>query len=495
LETGLYDQVIDKLRGLPKGRQIELIRDIHKSIRKTGATAPGVGDLPMAALARRIYLHGLLLGIESKRRRGDKGGTPAPQHSVLETKLDGLSAELKIAGFAKLSDHEKTVELFCTHKVSEEGTGIEGFYPLVALFIWNQEEKGGFDPKTYRHHIPDSELTLGYDIGIFFARRLNQEAKAQGALRPFPQIAPARPETDLHRVQSVYLQHKEFADRAARLVEDYRTPRLPDDSFGDDNAHFILFRGRRSNATDLMKSFLVIKSLVTSPKDDRMTHHPTFHLYQAPQTKGGALWATPGRILPLKSGLFIIGGQHAEPLDQRSGQVRSAGAPFRALELIVFPWEEFDNAQLVGGLTMSVNKDGEPLIGRICARPTLLQTAKDACTGAVNLKDLETNVQADLKAERAAAKRATNVDAALFLDVYERFGSPAGLARRTAELCNNSSGNMWQLAPGLVKKGGAPLKDSDIEGMLDTALSQVVNANKEPFDVQRDIRIPPLTVM
>lgn len=493
LEENLYDQVIVTLRALPKGRQGDLVRDIHKWIQKTGASAPGVDDLSMSALARRIYLHGLLLGSAFKRQTV-KGGPPAPKHSAIETQLDALADELKIRGFAKLADHNKTVELFCTHKVAEEGTETAGFYTLVALFIWHQEEKCGFDPKSHLHQIPESEVMLGYDIGLFFARRLNDEAKANGTPKPFPQVAPARPDTDLHRVPFFYLQHKEFAERASRLVEEFRTPKLPDDSFGDDNAHFILFRGRRSNATDLMKSFLVIKPLVTNPRDERVTHHPTFHVYQAPQSLGGATWATPGRILPLQSGLFVIGGQHAQPLDQRSGKVRSAGVPFRSLEMLIFPWTQFDNAQLVGGLALSVNKDGKPLIARICARPTLLQFAEDARTGVVPLKDLEANIAGDLAAEHAAAELATNVDTPHFLDVYDQFGSLGALAQRTAALCNNGTGDAWGLVPGLIKPDGLPLKDSDVESLLEGAFSGVKTAKDEPFSLKRDVRIPPLSV-
>jgi hypothetical protein len=495
LEDSLYDQTVEKLRGLSTERQANLIREINRLIRNTGGKPATVDELPMAALARRIYLFGLLLGIKGKRDRGVKSGPPSPQHQKLEEQLDAFADELRINGFGRITDHSKTVEYFCTHKVAEEGTGVEGFYALAALYIYGAEARGHFDPTSYRHYVPENEVALAYDIELFFCRCLNDEARSHGERRPFPDIPPARPESDLKRVPFFYLQHREHGEKASRLVAQFQTPRLPDGSFGDGNAHFILFRGRRSKATDLMKSFLVLKPLVVSRRDSRIQHHPTFHLYQAPKNVGGATWATPGRILPLQPGIFIIGGQHSQPLASRSGAVRDAGTPFRAIELLFFPWEEIDSSPLAGGLAMSVNKDGELLIGRICARPTLLQRVDDVRAGAVDLKGLEADIADDLEAEQAAAALATNIDAQPFLDIYERFGSLAGLAQRTAELCNNTSADNWGLAPGLLKENGEPVIDSDIEGAFERALNRIVTAGGEAFNSTRDIRIPPLSIL
>jgi hypothetical protein len=42
---------------------------------------------------------------------------------------------------------------------------------------------------------------------------------------------------------------------------------------------------------------------------------------------------------------------------------------------------------------------------------------------------------------------------------------------------------------------GEPLVDSDIEGAFERALHQVVTAQGEPFNSNRDIRIPPLSIL
>lgn len=244
------------------------------------------------------------------------------------------------------------------------------------------------------------------------------------------------------------------------------------------------------------------------PYDKRIQHHPTFHVYQAPRDLAGGAWGTPGRVLPLKSGVFIVGGQHARELETRTGRVREAGAPFRSFEAIFLPWESFDSEPLAGGLMMSVNKDGDPLVGRFCIRPTLIQRAEHAGLGAIALtgdERLAVDIEKDWDAELELASQAKNVDISSFLDLYDRFTSERDnesvrkanaaqrIANRIAELCNNNSDDGWNLLPGMKEESGKPLRDNDIQGLIDEALAGAVDATGKPFSLPRDLRIAPLT--
>jgi len=432
----------------------------------------------------------------------DKSGPPAPRHLEVEAALDALAAELSLAGFGAVGDHNRTVEYFCTHKVTGRGNDVEGFYVLAALYVWREEAAGRFDPKENRHIIPENEIFLAHNIFLFFARRLNEEAGQHHEKMPFPHVLPARPDSDYLRVPFFYLQQREYAERVQGLYDAHKTPKLPDESFGDNCAHFILYRSRRSKPVDLMKSFLVIKPLVKNAQDDRVQHYPTFHVYQAPRNLGGSAWGTPGRVLPLKSGLFIVGGQHARELEPRTGRVNDAGAPFRALEMIFLPWGGFDSAPIAGGIIMSVNRDGDPLVGRICVRPTLIQNALDARIGSVPVAGLAEDIAADREAEEKAAALATNIDGSNFLDIYTRFDAGTGgegertligMAQRIAELSNNHSGENWSLVSGMLKDGGGAMRDADIQGFFEEAVAGVMDAQGEPFSIPRDLRIAPLT--
>ena len=500
-ETIDYERVVEALQSLLPDRQRALIARMDNRIRATAHAAPTADDLPMAALARRIYLFGLFRGREQKMGTG--GGPPSPLHKVIVDELDDLASKLGIEGFGIVGEMSKPVELFCTHKVLEHSeNSYPGFYTLTALYAWFREAHDGFDPKANGNLIPECEIDLSHRIFLFFARRLNEEAKAAGnwEQRPFPKVLPARKEdAALIRVPYFFVQHPDQAARATSLYETYKTPKSEDGTFGDDCAHFIMYRSRRSKPADLMKSILVIKPLVVRRLDQQVRYHPTFHVYQAPKLLGGAR-GTPGRVLALKPGLFIVGGQHAHELVRGSGEVREAGKPFRALEMIFLPWEGFDDTPLIGGLTMTVNRTGAPMIGRVCVRPTLIQGSEDARIGHVAVSELVTDLLADREAERAAAALARNVDVNRILDIYRNFEARAtgdadstivGLAQRIAELCNNHSQDNWNLVPGLTSNGEA-IRDDYIEGIFQDAMAEAVDARGEPFSVGRDLRIAPL---
>jgi hypothetical protein len=481
-ETTLFDAVVKRLSELPDKRRVEFIKMVHEQIRKTPSGTAIPGQIPMSALARRIYLIGQIM---------DDSKAESPQHLEIQTELDSFRSEIGESGFEPLVNHDKLVENFARHKTAKRGTKFDGFYCLVALYICREEYRVRFDPQKYLARIPASEVKLGQEIGVYFARGLNDEASRHGEKeKPFPQIKPQNLESSLHSVGFTYLQKAELEERTEAFVERHRTPQLDDSTAADDNAHLILYRNRYNSSTDLIKSFLVIKPLHESAGSSKSRYHPTFHIYKAPTEKGGKEWSSAGKVVSLDSGLYVIGGQHRDVLDKRGGNVNKAPVPFRAMDIIYFPWETLDTSPLFSGLMLSVNKDGEALAGRICARPTILQNIDEARIGSMGLSDLEADLIKDQAAESEFAANLAEQDFSHILDIYGQYGSIENLADIIRENSNNHAGEDWGLGSNLTKDAQT-FTDDDYGKHIGTLHSAILKDGK-PFAEKRDLRVAPL---
>jgi len=473
-------KLIDYVRKLTKTQSIALVDSINSRIKETGRRVPEPHELSMTALARRLYIYALKLGMDHT----EAAGLPTPQYTQVKDELIEFSRELAIEGVKPPG--EKDVDNFCSLKVRIRGSTRPGIYFLIALFLLKKEEEGVFADEFYQTAIPLCEMRLGSNITVFLARALNTDADAKRRARPFPNIRPPQPASDLPIVATRYLHHRFHGDQADRFFREYR-------SESDGNAHFIVYRSRRSKPTELIKSFLAIEPLAQSTSAKDLRYHPTLHIYQAPVDAGSTLRGSPGRIVPLESGLYIIGGQRSEPLRDGKATPLREPRPFRTIELLYFPWTTIENAHLFSGLMFAANNDGVPLVARICARPTLISRSDNLAIGEVKLSELSTSLEQDRQAEMAIA---TEEDPDKFLCVYDEFGSLEGLADRIAVLCNNGPFEGEWEATRDFEKDGKPVDTRAIRRAVEDAFSDItrIGDDARPFDLWQDLRFPPLTL-
>ena len=264
------------MQALPKDRAKTFVTATNNEIKRTGKRDDPAAEVAVAALARHLYFYALHLGVKRRREeraaRGNEAtrGSPLPQYAAILTGLQVLSRSLKVNGLAPPKDRD--VDNFCTHKVRE--SLCPGFYLLVALYVLKLEEEGEFDHVYYDPLIPASKRQLPSSISMFLARRLNSEAEQASKPLPFSDLAPHRPAPDYPTATIRFVVKKERSEEANRFLEDYRLAR-------DGHAHFVLYRGRRSEPTDLIKSFLSIKPYSQEDVEHGNRRQYSLHIYQA----------------------------------------------------------------------------------------------------------------------------------------------------------------------------------------------------------------------
>jgi hypothetical protein len=290
-------------------------------------------------------------------------------------------------------------------------------------------------------------------------------------------------------VRCNFMVARDDVENAAQLFQDNMTS--DESEAGDGNAHFILYRNRRSRPSELIKSFLVLKP-PPNPGSYEQGYHPTVHFYRAPQDEGSWVKVSPGKLVPLESGIFVVGGQRPKPIPKTPSKDPERPEPYRSLEIIYFPWETFRGSSLPSGLAITVNNEAEVLVTRICARPCLLTRSDDARLGAIRIEDLETDLKNDEDKEKEIADLVGHPDPARILEIYEGFGSLKLLGEKIVERCNNHSAGAWAIAPGLMRGDGKAMTDADFERALEDAFREFVTVDGKPFQTTRHVRLPPL---
>ena len=519
MKEKLYARIVDAFHSLPAERQAKLVAKTNKRIKATMHHKAGRDDLAVAALARRLFIQAISRGRASKgigkgAEGPRQGGLATPDFSGITAELRSMRNDLKIAGLGDPVD--KDVMYLCGLR-HEKGTQSAGFYVLVALYILREETEDRFDPETHDALLAESEFQLAGLIQTFLARRLNDEAQEvdPDCDFPFTDVSRARAESDYKYVGIRFRQDEDFAERLAAFQERFR--------FGvKGNAHLVVYRGRRANPDQLIKTMLVLKWRRRNPNDVMDVRHHTLHLYRAPRDAGANAWATPGWAVPLEAGLFIVGGQRTDPMAKRRPQRGRAEAsePFRAIEVLYFPWRALEERSLFTGIALTVNDAGTPVVARICARATPLDESDIDPTsepflrlGSVPLADLAANLEKDRVAEESLLAphedRAGTVPGAgrvkgrsaltedELSDLRDRFfapfheaGSDQGLAGQIAQMCNNDA-TAWTVPPGTTNRMGRATVAA-VGVNLDKAFKQWTKSDGTDFNPLHDLRHPPL---
>ena len=321
-----------------------------------------------------------------------------------------------------------TLRNFAFHKTAAPTKNL--LLAVLALFVAKFEQDKNFDATKYPH-IPECEINLERDIRMFLGRQLDNEADKASTERPFD-LKPLWAGDDYRSVPFGFTLDE---GRIGDWNDIFSRYQLQEKDGGNGNAHFTLFRERKSSNGHLIKSFLAI-----GPAKERsvgsLYFHPTFHLYQAPG--GKTRRATTGKVIPLKAGVFILGGQYPVPLERRQNKRGKERVPFRSLEMLYFPWTTFENEPLINGLMLTINNKEEMMVTRVTARPTLIQHSDDATIGNIKIDKLHEHLSRAFENEAQAAGQLDEETCQRILDTFEHYEDRlsdaghgvAGLAQR-----------------------------------------------------------------
>lgn len=486
-QSSKLSRVLSCLQAMEPERRKVAVSTLHDAIGQTGLRHSPAEEVRMEDLGRRCFYLALKIGVDLKAAATGKrkAGVARLCWKELAAKLESFRKTLGLDG-AIGEPTDKDVDHFSTMRVRRRPSLKPGFYLLVALYILSLEEAEAFGDPFYQGLVhPDA--MLAEPIWLLLARRLNDEAEANGVAFPFEDVKRPRAPVSLRSVTQSFFVHDHLVERMMRVFGRCVSPI-------DSNAHLAVYRMRQSDPHDLMKSFMAWKP-GRSAGD-----LASLHIYKGPKGEGGTTRSSPGRVIPLDSGLFIIGGQRPEAMRKTpQAGLRPAPAPFRSLELMFFPWNMLDGSHLFPGLILSQNDKGAPLVGHVCARPIIASKHDDIEIGAVPIAKLVASLEHDRDFELEAlgglevSEDVIESHSRQVTDIYQEYGSITQLARRIVEACNNQPPR-WKSPVGF-KADGKVLTPTMIERLLESAFSDVthVTDSEKTFNLLSDLLFAPLT--
>ncbi|MBX9718796.1 MAG: hypothetical protein K2X36_08135, partial [Microbacteriaceae bacterium] len=424
VEASNLERLVARLKALAPERREDVVAAMHKAIGKTGVEHSSLSELRMEALARRGFFCALKIGTDAKH----DGGTPRLCWKELASELEAFRVRLDL-GSVIATPQDKDVDHFCTMRVRRRPSLSKGHYVLWALYILQLEEQGAYSDDFYAGLVSPKEM-LARPTWLFLARRLNEEAEEHGEPVPFDDVKRPREPVRLSSISQKLYVHDHHVDRMMDVFARCVSPI-------DGNAHMAVYRMRHSDPDEIMKSFMIWKprSEDASSKDLN-----TLHFYKGPDSEGGTVRTSPGRVVPLETGIFIIGGQRSEPL--RTAPViglRPPPAPFRTMELLFIPWTMLEGNHLFPGLILTQNDKGVPLVGYVCARPVLIAHHEEVALGSTPIRRLAASLERDRAREMELVKEMTDADsrARQIVAIYNEYGTIDRLAERIVDRCNN----------------------------------------------------------
>jgi hypothetical protein len=445
------------------------------------------------SLARHLLYLGQSLG--DNERDGTSRGS-APQWGAMLTRYKEMVATDKVGRLLPAITRDD-LRNFCGLKHLRQGSREDLFYSALLIFTIYEDKQGSFEHPYFKDLVPQGERDLPIVAAELLGHFINETQERLDLEPSFPQIHSFPRSRDNPQVIPAFSYDAAEREKLDRFYNRFA-------SSADLHAHLILYRPRRSKPTQLIRSFLAL----SAPWNDRLTGsrgvHNYVHIYRAPSDVGHEGRVGQGWALPLSQGLYLVGGQRPESVlwdpgvdDEESGAVRPPRIPFRSLDVLYFPWQALES-NLPHGLMMTANKDGVPIVTRVCALPTLVAHSKHVDIGEVALEALAESLEQEWQRERDLAERAGLPAEAPTLAVYEQFGDTKLLAARIGDLCNNDP-HSWEVPNGYraKKRRGGALTHAQVEHSINQAFGvgeDVKYASPDrDFDFWRSLRFPPLS--
>ena len=458
--------------------EAELIRkvvaDLHIALKEDGSREVRSDSLVnLATLARHVHYTGLSIAEQRKSSKPTAHLKPAWKEL-----LSHYSDMWKLAGEALdlppvLEINDDHLSTLCYFNTRKTGTGKDNLYSGLALLLLYMKEKNLLESAFLSYSLPASERDFVGEIGKHIARKI-EEARSGAPSISYPDISItfAYDPTKLAEFQRFHTRFKNLKDKCS---------------------HFVCYRPRKSDPTELMKTFLAVKPPEASRSDS--TSFNFVHVYQPPEADDHNKRVALGKIIPLHEGLYFVGGQKEHRSEEKVEKT-----PFKTLKVIAVGWRTIEvDDPVLSGLVMSANSQGQHILSRILLRATPLNHSDNISLGSIKLRDLKESVRADTTKELAylAEIGATSTEFGKF-GLNKDFGSQLdSFAAKRAETilarCNNDVA--WGVPDGFraVTGRAVPLTKATIEADLEETFGsggapKFKDGSGNTFEFQKSIR-------
>jgi hypothetical protein len=485
------EKLIDQFESLPEDQWDLLVEAVDARFRDSGRKAPILEPrepLHFATLARHVQYYAASLH-EAKR-----GATARlqPQWTALKNQYESFRERRPFLLRALPEIEEDDLRQFCSFSTRRQGSRTSGFYLALALFLIDQDERRSSGPHEFLDVVlPACEIQFVEEVRRELVYWLNVRADRHHVDRPFPRILPPRRAREHPEVELSFAYRNQWIEKFEGLFDHYSVPTQPDRP----GLHLILYRAREGCPKDVVKSFLALVPGQADSLRGQQNVYRSIHVYKPASQDWGHPRLSLGWMIPLERGLYILGGQKAEPERTDAQASRAPRKPFRALEVLYFSWRSLDS-RLLYGLAMSLNNDGTPLVTRICARPTPLNRSDQLELGSVGVAGLAESVRED---DRRALLLADEDN--IPPNVLARFNSDqspehrADLAQIIAHHCNNTPLNPrdWDLNPANEGAASAAALATQLDDLIIGSERLISPIDGRPVGFWGGLRIGPLT--
>jgi hypothetical protein len=465
------------------------MRDLDEKFRLDAQRTKKVEEaISFPALARHILY--MALGRAEEKRKGTTAHLK-PRWADLAHMYHSFRQRLVDEFFLDKEIDNQDLRRMCSFDTYRQGTGGNTFYSSLALFVVDLIECGEFVSEFVNFALPKSDWELVAAVSRYLLEQHANTWVAKAAELAISVERSSQHAAPIHseiQFKFAYVQSK--LDDLRKFHEGFRS------HYSDLGVHFICYRPRKSDPAELMKTFLAV--MPPEAHDEGSKSFNFVHIYQAPETIKQQI--ALGKVLPLHEGLYLVGGQ-TEMQEPRP----SRPVPFRTLKVISLAWrsiEVFDH--LLSGLVMSANNQGYHLTSRIVLRATPLHHSSQVELGAVGLKDLEKDIQEDMKKEIGYLERQQASDDEFLKYELQRSEkematTARNLAKRIIDGTNNGPAE-WDLAGSMssTRPKGSRLTKASIVAGLDDKFGSYGNASYKDmfgrdFDFWSSVRFGVLT--
>lgn len=422
------------------------------------------GELPVS-----LQADGVETGERASRKRSKTLASFAKLREAYQAFYDAVGAPANLLLISEVGTDD--LEAFCHFTTRRRGTKKPHMYASLLLLVIYLYQTKALEHATFKTLVPESEKKLAQRCEAAINRLYEHgEPDDSSGLRAYGSV-------DVR-----FWYGKPQIEELERFVRQFH---MTEDSC----AHFVVYRSRRSNPRQLMKSFLAFKPpWAPGPDGEPMssTSYNFTHIYAPPEGRL-PLRISNGKLVPLDGGLYCVGGQKDLPLTET--------VPFKTLKTIAIDWTVIERRDFIfPALAMSANFDGEHLLSRAYIRATPITKSEDITLGAVSISELRNDLEEDFRIEREKAGAADHPERFLFsqqADAIEAY--VADIINKTN---NNPSKAGWDVAEGIENKEKTKiLTRAGVESRLEDAFPLREYSHGEPpksFSFWSDIRFGPL---
>jgi hypothetical protein len=364
------------------------------------------------------------------------------------------------------------IESFARHSNNRNGSNKPKFYYTLFMFCLSDQFSSMVDHEFFRSVCPASELDVVRKCEAEILQKINPAA---------PHLADTgsvdfRFDYSKIRLNSFQRYFETFKSSADGMAEGIR---------------FFVYRPRQKNPNQIMKSFL---SITTKDGEVTKSGDPIYrftHIYQPPSDAGERKRISLGRVLPLADSLYLVGGQKPT-IKQR--------IPFTSLKIISIPWSAIERQEHdFGGLVMSANYGGIPLISRVAIRVTCFPHSDQVNLGCIDVEKLSNSILDDMLAEAEIIRNFVHQEARP-VNANEK-----DTARRIKRISNNNpdSSLSWSIGDGfspkkLTQKTAENLTNDLVQKFLidkfgNASKSIYSDVNGDTFEFWSSLRFSPLS--